>query len=43
VEEEVRTTEIEIQVRTIELEMGTKPLVVVHVEIIEIVIKETNV
>ncbi len=42
-EEEVKTAKMEIHVRIAKLEMGTKPLVVVHVEIIETIIEDTNV
>jgi hypothetical protein len=43
VDEEVKTIEIEMQVRTIEPEVGIEPLVVVQVEIIEIIVKEIDV
>jgi hypothetical protein len=43
VEEEVKTVEMEIQVRTIEPEVGIEPLVVVQIEITKIIIEETNV
>jgi hypothetical protein len=43
VEEDVRTAKMEMQVRIAKLEVGTKPLVVVHVEIIETIIEDTNV
>jgi hypothetical protein len=43
VEEEVKTTKMEIQVRTIELEMGTKPLIVVHVEITKTIVDKIDV
>ncbi len=39
-EEEVKTIEIEVQVKTAKAKVGTKPLVVVQVEII---VKETHV
>jgi hypothetical protein len=43
VEKEVKTIKTKIYVRTIELEVGTKPLVVVQVEIMKIIVKELNV
>jgi hypothetical protein len=43
VEEEIKTIEIEIHVRTIELEVGIEPLVVVQVETTEIIIEEIDV
>jgi hypothetical protein len=42
-EEEVKATEIEVQIKTVELEVGTKPLVVVQVETTDTVVKKTNV
>jgi len=42
-EEEVRTAEMEIQVKIAELEVGIEPLVIVHVEIIKIIVEETYV
>ncbi len=42
-EEEVKTTKTNIRVRIIESKMGIEPLVVIQVEIIEIIVKETNV
>ncbi len=43
VEKEVKTIEMKIQIRNAKLEVGTKPLVAIHVEIIEIIVEETNV
>jgi hypothetical protein len=43
VDEEIKTIEIEIQVRTTELKVGIEPLVVVHVETTKIVIEEIDV
>jgi hypothetical protein len=42
-EEEVKTAEIEVQIKFAEPKVGTEPLVVVQVETTDIVVKETNV
>jgi hypothetical protein len=43
VDEEVKTIKMEIHVKIIEPQMGTKPLVIVEVEITKIIVKEINV
>jgi hypothetical protein len=43
VEGEFRTIETKVQVNTVEQKVGTKPLIVVQVEIIEIIVEKTNV
>ncbi len=42
-EEDVKTVEMEIQVKTLEPKVGIEPQVVVQVEIIEIIIGEIDV
>jgi hypothetical protein len=43
VEEEVKTIEIEVHVKTANPKVGTKPLVVVQVETTKTIVEETNV
>jgi len=43
VDEEVRTAKMEIQVKTVKLEVGIKPLVAIQVKITKVIIEDTNV
>jgi hypothetical protein len=43
VDKEVKIVKTKIQIRTTELDMGTKPLIVIHVKIIETIVKEIDV
>jgi hypothetical protein len=43
VEGEFRTIKTKVQVNIVEQKVGTKPPIVVQVEIIEIIVEETNV
>jgi len=43
VDEEVRTAKMEIQVKTVKLEVGIEPLVAIQVKITKVIIEDTNV
>jgi hypothetical protein len=43
VDEEVRTAKMEIQFKTVKLEVGIEPLVAIQVKITKVIIEDTNV